>query len=185
MRVLIRPKHALLRWFFRTFYRLSIVEFSAEHQQLVQGFVCGQEEWELPLAAWITGPEVLEDMDAPRETKVWLYTRRGKVVGYGSVGKTWRPFPIGGKSYNWVALIPMVAIQTPYQGKPGLAAKAEKYSGQILYDLIEQSREYGLDMLLLYVDPRNIKAKALYRKWDFELLGTNRHGYEIMGIALA
>jgi RimJ/RimL family protein N-acetyltransferase len=79
----------------------------------------------------------------------------------------------------------MVAIQRPYQGKPRWATKEEKYSGQIMYDLIEQARGYGLPNLVLYVDPRNDSAKRLYRKWGFVRIGENREGLEIMAIRLA
>ena len=185
MGVLDDARRALQRGFYRLFYKLNRLEFCGELLPLVAEFECGSEEWETPLAEWISSGLAIEDMRPPRSSKVWLYKHRGQIVGYGSLGKTRRPYPTATDPHRIVAIIPMVAIQSRFQGKPLRASKQEKFSGQILYDLISEARKLGLPDLILYVDPRNVKAKKLYHKWDFTMLGRVRSGYEMMAMKLS
>ena len=180
MGVLSDLRHAFLRWFYRRFFRLSVTKFTKAHAALVQQFHCGDKPWHEALNLWISTNDVFDDIDK-FGTAVWIYRRGNKVVGYGSVGKTWRPYPPGQKQFLWVALIPMVAVQTDFQGRPRKAARDEKYAGQIMNHLIFEAKKLGLPDLALYVHAKNEQAKKFYRKFGFTYQGLARDGHEIMG----
>jgi hypothetical protein len=180
MSVLFSFLHAIRRAFYQRFYRVSITPFTAEMLPLVQDFDCGSDPWCGELNKWIKSGEAIADKDA-LGTQVWLYMRGKIVIGYGSVGTTRRPF---NGSWKNVVLIPMVAIQRHFHGRPRWAEKDERYSGQIMNHLLNEALQYRLADLILYVHPQNIGAKKLYTKFGFSMLGPVRGGHEMMGLRL-
>ncbi|MBV9123735.1 MAG: hypothetical protein JO112_10295, partial [Planctomycetes bacterium] len=108
---------------------LIAVEFTAEHLALVQDFACGDESYEQDLADWIRQEAVPALL---RGVKVWLYvTPQKAVVGYGSLAVTRWNYPDPSWKRTTLALIPAVAIQKPFWGKPD-GPKEDRYSSQIL-----------------------------------------------------
>lgn len=150
----------------------------------MRGFNCGNTEWQVALNIWITTNEVWDNI-RDRGTSVWIYRRGNDLVGYGSVGTTARRYPPPKGNRLDLAIIPMLALQLPYQGEPQWAAKDDRYSGQIMNDLIFKARSYGLPHLVLYVHPNNEPAKGLYRKFGFQSFGLVNNGNEMMGLPLA
>jgi len=62
----------------------------------------------------------------------------------------------------------MLAVAKEFQGKPGgRAGWRERYSGQILGDLIAKAVSLGNDTLGLYVSEDNRKALSLYSAFGF------------------
>jgi hypothetical protein len=188
MGVLTNLRHAIFRRYFSRFYQLDAIPFTRALRDKVKGFNCGDEEWERPLNEWITTDAVFHDM-AAFGTSVLLYMLGEKVIGYGSIGVTRRPYPPTNHprrgDFRKMSIIPMVAMQLDYHGKPWCAGKDERYAGQIMNDLIGRARLLKESLLVLYVDPRNQKAKGLYRKFGFEHDGFTRDGDEVFSIRLS
>jgi GNAT superfamily N-acetyltransferase len=152
---------------------LIAVPFSAELLDLVRDFSCGEEGYERELAEWIR-QEAVSALD--RGCKVWLYvTARKELVGFGSVALTrWR-YPEPSSKRLALAVIPAVAIQTPYRGKPD-GPREERYSSQILDHLIAEAAQLPVDapLLGLFVHPDNQGAIKLYLRLGFSFFS---HSY--------
>jgi GNAT superfamily N-acetyltransferase len=152
---------------------LRVRPFSADLLPEVQGFHCGDQPWQQEVADWLkdaTGNDCAVRW-IERGTQVWLYfTVDGALVGYGSLGTTtWRwPPPDGPK--ETVSIIPSFAVQTPYQGQPRDAPPEGRYACQIIADLIARAKEQGTRILGLFVDRRNARATAFYRRIGFQPL---------------
>jgi ribosomal protein S18 acetylase RimI-like enzyme len=155
---------------------LRKIPFTEELLEVVQTFDCGGEEWEKPLNAWIkAGPDVengaLFEMNrAARNGKqpdVWLHINgEDKLVGYSSLGETnWRwPQPTDPRVP--ISVIPYVAVQKRFQGKP---PEPPRDSKQIIDHLVFEAgrKPHRHPLLGLYVDPRNTAAVKVYRREGF------------------
>ncbi len=133
----------------------------------MQFFACGEEPHERELADWIR-QEAVPAMD--RGCKVWLYATPEKdIVGFGSLTTTRWHYPEPSSKRVAVALIPAVAIQMPFWGKPD-GPREGRYSSQILDHLIvEAARLEGiLPVLGLFVHPANQRAVKVYERAGFQ-----------------
>lgn len=155
--------------------------FTKQRAGQVAGFVCGERRFEKAMATWITGPLVFESMKH-FGNKVWLYYTPGdEVVGFGSLG-VGEIGPKDGPKIP-VAIIPALGIHSKYQGKPD-GQTEDRYSHQILRDLIRRARKLNRSVLCLYVYPKNARAIALYSKFGFVLSGRMGNGYDQMLLRL-
>src|SRR5260370_33012625 len=112
---------------------LVVVPFSADLLPLVQSFACGEEPHERELADWIRQEAIVA---LGRGCNVWLYATPEKdIVGFGSLTTTRWHYPEPSSKRVAVALIPAVAIQTPFWGKAD-GPRERRYSSQILDNLI-------------------------------------------------
>lgn len=162
---------------------LAVEVFTADNAHKVAGFSCGSESWETRLNEWITGSDVLRSMQ--RGTQVLLYFLGGRLVGFGSVGTTEvsDPWPKGKKTP--AAIIPAVAIDSRFQGQPANVGYAEKFSGQIMGDLIARAMQFGVELLVLHVHKNNQIAQRLYQRWGFEVQGdSHKEGHYLMALKL-
>lgn len=106
---------------------------------------------------------------------VWLYANdAGELVGYGSLGtiKSWR-WPDARKSDKINAHhIPMLGIARRFRGKPD-GPPDERYSSQIIDDLIEECRQNPdpdiSSVVTLFVHPDNHGAIRLYERHGFAM----------------
>ena len=143
-------------------------EFTRNDLHEVQTFECGTQPWELILADWIRGEGVVQSMS--RGTQVWLYkTPDGTLIGYGSLGKTRWKWPEPDSPYVRFSIIPALAVKTPFQGQPANVPKSERYSTQIMDDLLRRSIEHDTDFVVLEVHNRNARAIQFYRSYGFEM----------------
>lgn len=148
----------------------------------VQGFHCGDAEWDKEAANWLNGkPATTADCAAKRAAQgieVWLYRNAARqLVGFGSLGKTrWR-VPTKRDAFRVIAVIPWVAIQKQFHSKPAGAPREERYSTQIMDDLISiavgWSRAKDIEPYLgLCVHADNVAAIKLYQRAEFVMLPT-------------
>lgn len=150
---------------------------------MVQSFECGQEPWAVECATWITTDACIEDMKS-RGTQVWLYyDSDNQLVGYGSLGVTkWRIPP--GTPKQDVSIIPFVAVQTKFRGKPDGVEWKDRYSSRILRSLMKRAQSNSLRYLVLAVDGDNLRAIEFYRRLGFFMLPDKVDGYSKMHIEL-
>lgn len=146
---------------------LIAVEFTTQHLPLVQEFACGDESHERELAEWIR-----QEAEAAlsRGTHIWLYvTPEKSIVGYGSLAVTRWNYPNPSSKRTALALIPAVAIQRQFWGKPD-GPKEGRYSAQMLDHLIIEAAGLPLDvpMLGLFVHPENQRAIKVYERAGFQ-----------------
>jgi GNAT superfamily N-acetyltransferase len=145
---------------------LVAIPFAAELLDQVQAFSCGEEPYERELADWIR-QEALAAMS--RGTKVWLYATEGReLIGYGSLGKTNWHWPEPGSGKVSLSIIPAVAIQKQYWGKPD-GPREGRYSSQVLDHLIAEAtdRTDTQPLLGLFVHTDNHRAIKLYERAGF------------------
>jgi GNAT superfamily N-acetyltransferase len=146
---------------------LIAVEFTEQHLPLVQTFACGEESYERELAEWIR----LDSVSALNcGCKVWLYvTSEKEIVGYGSLGVTRWNYPEPSSKRAALALIPAVAIQKEFWGKPD-GPREGRYSSQILDHLITEAGTHPIDVPLLglFVHPENHRAIKAYERAGFQ-----------------
>src|SRR5262249_3651062 len=118
------------------------------------------------LADWIRQEAV---QALTRGTAVWLYaTPERELVGYGSLGKTsWR-WPDPNSPKVAINIIPAVAIQKPFWGKPEGPREARQ-SSLLLAQLVAEATERTetLPLLGLFVLPENHRAVKLYERAGF------------------
>ncbi len=177
--------HAIKRWYYRRFHRLSATVFSPDSVRShdIQDFDCGRLPWEVYVADWLKNGGASADIaDPKRQTRVWLFWYWKGLVGFGSLGKTRRPIPAPHGPFLDAVIIPFFGVHWIYQGRPRRADRDERYAGQIMNHLIHHAREYGLQYLCLYVDPENERAKAFYRKFGFAFMGMGNNGMDVMAI---
>jgi ribosomal protein S18 acetylase RimI-like enzyme len=178
--------HAIKHWYYSHFCRLTATVLTEADIPRVQGFYCGSADWETYVADWLKSGEVIKDMKNPRrQTQTWLFWRRRRLVGFGSLGKTRRPIPAGTPQFVDAAIIPFFGVDKDYHGKPRYASRDDRYAGQIMNHLIHHARQFDLPYLCLYVDPENDRAKGFYRKFEFEDMGRGKNNMDVMAIRLA
>jgi ribosomal protein S18 acetylase RimI-like enzyme len=141
-------------------------------------FSCGTEPWHEELNSWITTTE-FQEVIKKYGTRVWIYRNKDEIVGYGALGTTKRPPPPPGPDREF-AIIPCLAIQTDYQGKPPGCSRDDKYSGQIMKDLILKARQLGPAVLILYCHPQNAQAAAFYDNFGFDNHGLIERNHHIL-----
>lgn len=135
------------------------------------------EAWQAAQSAWISTGKAIESI-SKYGTEVWLYFNQAdELVGFGSLGKTRRPVPPPNGPYLHISIIPSLAIRRELWGKP---TDPPKYSQQILDDLIYEARAHGTELLILEVDPQNIRAIKLYQSRNFIAYGVSRNGNTVM-----
>lgn len=176
-------------------FALAKVAFAREISDLVKDFDCRAnpfqpaEPWEEEVNNWIKADEANPDgalacikRKGKNKCDVWLYVLQGaadnpyEVVGYAALGASkWPPadheVSTQGSIGKMPALILNVGIQTAYQGGPRGAPVSEKYSTQILDDLVIEARAKLAErqpFLGLYVHPGNHRAIAKYKSYGFE-----------------
>jgi ribosomal protein S18 acetylase RimI-like enzyme len=141
----------------------------------VQGFDCGDNEWCPELNDWIKGARDKEHSAlwsiANKGNEVFLYYDETKLVGFGSLGFTsWRIPPPKGPPQE-MAYIPMVAMDKQFHGGPKGVPREERYSHQIIRDLIARAKARPENVALaLHVNPKNGAAIALYSHFNFQRL---------------
>ncbi len=149
---------------------LIVVPFTRDHLPRVQEFACGEEDHERELADWIR-QEGLTTVE--RGGKVWLYVTEAKeIVGFGSLVVTRWHYPEPSSKRTSIALIPAVAIQKPFWGKPE-GPREGRYSTQILEHLIAEAAQLPIQepILALYVHPANQRAIKAYERAGFQPFG--------------
>ncbi len=143
----------------------------------VQGFRCGSQPHETPLADWI---KQHAESHIATGCKVWLYrlgAPDGELVGYGSLstGKIKTTERDGSERVIKMYEIPMLALHEDYWGKPKNAQDVEdKYSRQIVRHLQAAAKEAQKGgqrerLLTLYVHPDAEHAQSLYEACGFTL----------------
>ncbi|MBI3821661.1 MAG: GNAT family N-acetyltransferase [Planctomycetes bacterium] len=148
---------------------LNAIEFDPDrHADLVKGFSCGDEAYEQDLARWLRE-------DAAQTLagggKVWLYATEAKeIVGFGSLAITRWNFPESASNRVSLALIPAVALQKQFWGKPD-GPRENRYSSQILDHLLTEAARLKIDVpiLGLFVHPENKRAIKAYERAGFTL----------------
>lgn len=138
----------------------------------VKDFYCGDEPWSKAQAQWIKEDAIqaLETSKWPLE--VWLYYNSKKeLVGYSSLGKTSRRYPNQEHDHVYLSIIPHLAIQYHFRGKPD---EGKRYSHQIMEDLLfkanKAKKKNKYQILILDVHEENERAISFYKKYDFHQL---------------
>lgn len=146
---------------------LTPVVFSPELADSVRDFDCGDEPFQSELADSLRG----ESHDAMRRgVKVWLYVNpAAEVVGFGALGATRWPYPGASDKKVALAVIPAVAIQRRFWGRPEGVEPGARFSSQILRQLIFHAVDWpGKPPALgLFVHPDNHAARKLYERFQF------------------
>ncbi len=147
--------------------QLTAVEFQPEMLADIGNFDCGSESYQSELAGWLQNEASAVIV---KGTKVWLYfNQAGDIVGFGSLGPTnWR-YPEPTSKRTAVVLIPAVAIRREFWGKPENVELEERYSSQILRQLVDEAGAWpgNPPAVGLYVHPENQAAIKLYERFHF------------------
>jgi hypothetical protein len=147
----------------------------AMHLELVRDFACGEEPWEKELASWIQNEAALVRRSIP--CRIWLYVTEAKdIIGYGSLAMTRWNFPEPKNNRVALALIPAVAIQKQFWGKPA-GPRENRYSALILDHLIISAAQMKIDVpiLALFVHPENQRAIKVYERAQFSMFSKTFH----------
>lgn len=149
---------------------LRKVPFTEELLPNVQGFFCGDLFWEGEISDWIKDPEQGAREVREGQCDAWLYANQdGELVGFSSLGSSnWR-WPTPKDPRISLNVIPALGVDKRFWGKPE-GARADRYSAQILRDLIETARTHSTrqPLLALYVHPDNIRAIKAYENAGFK-----------------
>jgi ribosomal protein S18 acetylase RimI-like enzyme len=157
--------------------KLRIIEFSAEHLARVQSFECGTEDWCRLAEKWIKSAPpfrgALQSIQTYRNT-VWLYyidtVGEEFLVGFSSLGTVEWQIPNRDEPKRKVGFLPMLAVSLRFQGKPD-CENATHYIDEIMEHVLQQARERRYHELCLYVHEDNGKARRLYERHGFSVLG--------------
>jgi len=162
--------------------QLTSERYTEEKSALVADFFFGNEEYETEIETWIKGEEVRDALE--RQAHVLLYRVDGELAGYGCVGEMRRSWPPQDRRADKidVSVIPALGVLPAFQGKPLGVDYTERYSYQIIQDLIAIAAEYGHKILVLYVHPENAKAIAFYERLGFVDEGPKKDKYRIMSM---
>lgn len=153
---------------------LRKIPFSAELLPFVQDFDCGSEPWQTPLSEWIKAPVAIKNgaigqlHKKKSQLQVWLHINAAdELVGFSSLGPSNWKWPTPDDPRVPISIIPNVAIQKRFHGKP---EEPPRYSKQMMDHLVFEARQHQdrHPLLGLYVDPRNTPAIKLYRREGFQ-----------------
>lgn len=144
------------------------VEFNKELLGKITGFSCGSEAYERELRDWLFNEA---EVAVTHGTKVWLYfNRAGEFVGYSSLSMNQWKYPDPKSSKISVAVIPNVAIDERFFGKPP-GPPEERYSAQIMEHLVDEATALpGQPVVIgLFVHQENKRAIRFYEKYGFTI----------------
>lgn len=159
---------------------LEASEFTAANLAQVDGFYCGEERFAKKMAKWIQTESVATIQEFGN--RVWLYSKpTGELVGFGSVGTT--KWTVNGVDFE-LAIIPAFGVQHQYRQQPP-GDRSQRFSHQILRDLIAKAKQLGVPLLGLYVYPKNIGAIKLYEEFGFVFVNLHSNGYNRMLLRIA
>jgi ribosomal protein S18 acetylase RimI-like enzyme len=156
-------------------HSLEAQRFSEDQLPLVRGFRCSTAIWCNLATQFISSDETVRGSALWSinhfGNEVFLYFDETHFVGFGSLGvANWRIPPPNGPRTR-LAYIPQIAIATAFQGGPQGAPKEQRYSHQMMRDLIGRALLIpDVDSLTLRVHPRNTGAIRLYESFDFHRL---------------
>ena len=145
---------------------LRWVEFKKELLGKLGGFSCGSEAYERELRDWLF---IEAEVAATHGTKVWLYfNRAGEFVGYSSLSLNQWKYPDPKSPKIPVAVIPNVAIDQRFFGKP-TGPPEERYSAQVMEHLIDEATGLPSQPVVmgLFVHQENKRAIRFYEKCGF------------------
>jgi hypothetical protein len=137
-------------------------------------FDCGDEPWQKPLADWIKAPPgvkngALHELSKRKgKLEVWLHVNKShEIVAYSALGVSNWEWPTSADPRVPISVIPNLAIQVKFWGKP---VDPPRYSKQILDHLIFEARKHSerQPLLGLFVDPRNERAIRAYQRAGFQ-----------------
>ncbi len=157
---------------------LNSENFTEKKCTQVAGFSCGETRWAEYLNEWISGEGFKEALK--RKSKVFLYYLGPDLVGYGSIGETrisW-PWPTGERQK--VSIIPAIAVSKNFQGKPETASFGDRFSGQIMRDLLSHAQALKNDKLVLHVHCQNKRAQKFYENFGFEMAGDSSEDQHLL-----
>src|SRR5947209_7022351 len=146
---------------------LHSIDLTAELLGEVKAFDCGDEQYQIELAQWLQRHALPA---AARGTKVWLYAdETDDVIGYGSLGQTRWHYPDPGSPKTKLVIVPAVAVQRAYWGKPE-GPPEDRYSSQIMRHLLAEALAWpgSLPAMGLFVHPDNLAAIKLYLRFGFQ-----------------
>jgi ribosomal protein S18 acetylase RimI-like enzyme len=136
-----------------------------QNAHLLDGFECGQESWALEATAWLSSGSLNRAL--ARGNAIWLYTvSTGELAGFGSLGETsWKITSAP------IAIIPMLAVHTKWQGK-GIGRF-------IVDDLLQRALAGPYEFIGLWVHEQNLSAKKLYESFGFLTVGKVRGRFQM------
>src|SRR5262249_39102891 len=140
---------------------LHSIDLTSEVLADVKSFDCGSEPYQTELADWLQKHALAA---LARGTKVWLYANEAdEGVGYGSLGQTRWKYPAADSPKTALIIVPAVAIQKVFWGKPD-GPPDERYSSQIMRHLLSEALAWpgSLPAMGLFVHPDNQAAIKLY-----------------------
>jgi GNAT superfamily N-acetyltransferase len=138
----------------------------------IQAFDCGDAIWARLAANWLKckDEQVASAVSSIEKygTEVWLYRSESlKLVGFCALGESrWTIAGIPSR----ISIVPQFAIQNEYQGQPKDGTREDRFSVQILGDIIHKARLRGTPMLALEVHEENLGAIKLYTNVGFKEL---------------
>lgn len=154
---------------------LKKVPFKPADIALFQDFRCGDEPWEQEVARWIKNDMDDGVLSALQEgCEVWVYyVGAGDIVGFGSLDQAAWGWPKSSSKRVPINLIPWLGIDQRFWGHPLDAGREDRYSRQLLKDLIAEASTHSdrHPVLGLCVDHRNVRAINLYKQERFEPFG--------------
>jgi ribosomal protein S18 acetylase RimI-like enzyme len=160
---------------------LASAEFLPNDLPLVKDFDCGGHDWETEMADWIRLPPTRKFGNANYDTDIWLYFHPdGRVVGFGSLGTTRWKFPVPNGIRTQFSIIPALAIKSEFQRQPRSQRDGQKFSHQILGDLLGKALGHQTQFAGLFVHQLNTHAIRLYKKFGFKELPGIENGYRRM-----
>jgi len=154
--------------------KLVRIPFDESLLAKVQGFDCGTEVWQTEVSGWIKKPRgaggALDEMENGG-LQVWLYaTDDGQLVGFGSLGAGMQRWPGTKDPEIQVSVIPFMGIDRKFWGQPAAVEWQERYSAQILRNLIAEAMQTrdSRPILKLLVYEANTAAIRLYERAGFK-----------------
>jgi GNAT superfamily N-acetyltransferase len=138
----------------------------------VSVFDCGTEPWQHEVSEWIKrqrgAGRALDEIECGLQ--VWLYaTDAGELVGFGSLGPALQRWPAAKDPEIAVSIIPFMGIDRRFWGQPPGVPWQERYSGQILGDVVAEAAKSrdARPILKLLVYEGNAAAIKLYERVGF------------------
>ncbi len=160
--------------------------FTLEMQDVVRHFECGGESYSVKMSEWIQGGDGLCAKSIEMGTEVWLFfSESDALVGFGSIGPArWR-YPHDTSGYVNLRIIPALAVQSSFHGKPDNGRSCDKYSHQIVRFLVRQAYKAGAVAIGLFVHEDNKAAQSLYQSEGFGFLPSKKPEHFKMALNLS